>query len=204
MARRISKMATRDFTPAAEKFTLYFDADTSELKEKNKYYQLIVGKYDIYSMFCLRQTLNSFNVKYFLLKSGDSPEISVPLAYVFGRIGNFLNQELFGRITNVPWGIYVDGVLRHPSQLYEAFLEGIVVFIIVYLARFKQSFQGELILVYAGAYSLARFICEFYREPDFGIGFVLWGMSMGQILSFIMFITALLVYICIKFKKVNI
>lgn len=75
MARRISKWPTRDFTPAAEKFTLYFDADTSELKEKNKYYQLIVGKYDIYSMFCLRQTLNSFNVKYFLLKSGHSPEI---------------------------------------------------------------------------------------------------------------------------------
>ncbi|EAH6444618.1 hypothetical protein GL532_05175 [Campylobacter jejuni] len=71
----LAKWPTRDFTPAAEKFTLYFDADTSELKEKNKYYQLIVGKYDIYSMFCLRQTLISFNVKYFLLKSGDSPEI---------------------------------------------------------------------------------------------------------------------------------
>lgn len=71
----LAKWPTRDFTPAAEKFTLYFDADTSELKEKNKYYQLIVGKYDIYSMFCLRQTLNSFNVKYFLLKSDDSPEI---------------------------------------------------------------------------------------------------------------------------------
>ncbi|MFK0426859.1 hypothetical protein ACISNY_02665 [Campylobacter jejuni] len=71
----LAKWPTRDFTPAAEKFTLYFDADTSELREKNKYYQLIVGKYDIYSMFCLRQTLNSFNVKYFLLKSGDSQEI---------------------------------------------------------------------------------------------------------------------------------
>ena len=63
----LAKWPTRDFTPAAEKFILYFDADTSELKEKSKYYQLIVGKYDIYSMFCLRQTLNSFNVKYFLL-----------------------------------------------------------------------------------------------------------------------------------------
>ncbi len=71
----LAKWPTRDFTPAAEKFILYFDADISELKEKNKYYQLIVGKYDIYSMFCLRQTLNSFNVKYFLLQSGDSPEI---------------------------------------------------------------------------------------------------------------------------------
>ncbi|MDL0114241.1 hypothetical protein NYG88_02955 [Campylobacter felis] len=65
----------KDFTPAAEQFRLYFDADTSELKEKNKYYQLIINKYDIYSMFCLRQTLDSFKVKYFLLKSIESPEI---------------------------------------------------------------------------------------------------------------------------------
>ncbi|EAI3889980.1 prolipoprotein diacylglyceryl transferase [Campylobacter jejuni] len=161
------------------------------------YHGAIIGFLIATLLFCKKYKTNPW---IFL----DLVALSVPLAYVFGRIGNFLNQELFGRITNVPWGIYVDGVLRHPSQLYEAFLEGIVVFIIVYLARFKQSFQGELILVYAGAYSLARFICEFYREPDFGIGFVLWGMSMGQILSFIMFITALLVYICIKFKKVNI
>lgn len=71
----LAKWPTRDFTPAAEQFTLYFDADTSELKEKSKYYQLVVNKYDVYSMFCLRQTLNSFNVKYFLLKSSESPEI---------------------------------------------------------------------------------------------------------------------------------
>ncbi|AXP08582.1 hypothetical protein N4T57_04585 [Campylobacter hepaticus] len=71
----LAKWPVRDFTPAAEKFTLYFNADTSELKEKSKYYQLVIGKYDIYSMFCLRQTLNSFHVKYFLLNSGSSPEI---------------------------------------------------------------------------------------------------------------------------------
>lgn len=71
----LAKWPTKDFTPAAEQFTLYFDADTSELKEKSKYYQLVVNKYDVYSMFCLRQTLNSFNVKYFLLKSSESPEI---------------------------------------------------------------------------------------------------------------------------------
>ncbi|MFQ6342111.1 hypothetical protein [Campylobacter sp. VTCC 70190] len=81
---------TRDFTPAAEKFTLYFDVDTSELKEKSKYYQLIIGKYDIYSMFCLRQTLNSFNVKYFLLKAEDSPEIFLDTG----------NEKLIGNIIN--------------------------------------------------------------------------------------------------------
>ncbi|EAH5903327.1 hypothetical protein BXA09_03610 [Campylobacter upsaliensis] len=73
--QELAMWPVKDFTPAAEQFRLYFDADTSELKEKNKYYQLIINKYDIYSMFCLRQTLDSFKVKYFLLKSIESPEI---------------------------------------------------------------------------------------------------------------------------------
>ncbi|MDL0113974.1 prolipoprotein diacylglyceryl transferase [Campylobacter felis] len=130
----------------------------------------------------------------------DLAALSVPLAYVFGRVGNFLNQELFGRATDVPWGIYVEGILRHPSQLYEAFLEGFVVFIVVYLFKLRQKFEGELIIIYAGAYSLARFACEFYREPDFGIGFVVFGLSMGQILSLIMFVAALLFYLFFKKK----
>ncbi|ENH5353769.1 hypothetical protein ABV837_000043 [Campylobacter upsaliensis] len=73
--QELAMWPVKDFTPAAEQFRLYFDADTSELKEKNKYYQLIINKYDIYSMFCLKQTLDSFKVKYFLLKSIESPEI---------------------------------------------------------------------------------------------------------------------------------
>lgn len=73
--QELAMWPVKDFTPAAEQFRLYFDADTSELKEKNKYYQLIINKYDIYSMFCLRQTLDSFKVKYFLLKSIENPEI---------------------------------------------------------------------------------------------------------------------------------
>ncbi|MCH5336471.1 MAG: prolipoprotein diacylglyceryl transferase [Campylobacter sp.] len=131
----------------------------------------------------------------------DLVALSVPLAYVFGRIGNFLNQELFGRVTDVPWGIYVDDTLRHPSQLYEAFLEGFVVFVIVILAKSRQKFEGELIIVYACAYSLARFICEFFREPDFGIGFVVFGLSMGQILSLIMFVATLFFYNHLKIKN---
>ena len=71
----LAKFPVRDFTPATQRFTMYFDIDASELKEKSKYFQLIIGKYDVYSMFCLRQVLNSFNVKYFLLKSSDMPEI---------------------------------------------------------------------------------------------------------------------------------
>jgi len=114
----------------------------------------------------------------------DLVALSVPLAYVFGRIGNFLNQELIGRATDVAWGINVAGVLRHPSQLYEAFLEGIVVFVIIYIYRPHQRFRGELIALYGGLYALARFIAEFWREPDFQLGFIVgdW-MSMGQLLS---------------------
>jgi len=73
--QEFASLPNRDFTPAAEQFTLHFEADTSDLKEKSKYFQLIINKYDIYSMFCLKQTLNSFNVKYFLLKTAQSSEI---------------------------------------------------------------------------------------------------------------------------------
>lgn len=75
--QKLALWPVRDFTPAAQQFHLYFDADTSELREKSKYYQLTISKYDIYSMFCLKQTLNSFNVKYFLLKSTENPEIFI-------------------------------------------------------------------------------------------------------------------------------
>ncbi|MBZ7936198.1 hypothetical protein H2279_06125 [Campylobacter sp. B0100352/1] len=71
----LAKWPSKNFTPAAEQFNLYVDVDTSDLKEKSKYYQLIVDKNDIYSVFCLKQTLKSFDVKYFLLKSSGSPEI---------------------------------------------------------------------------------------------------------------------------------
>ncbi|MCR4942292.1 MAG: prolipoprotein diacylglyceryl transferase [Campylobacter sp.] len=133
--------------------------------------------------------------------------ISIPFGYFFGRIGNFLNQELFGRITDVPWAIKVLGVMRHPSQLYEAVLEGLVIFIILFFYRKFKKFNGELICLYCVLYTLARFICEFYREPDVGIGFVFMGFSMGQILSFLMFIFGVVVFFILnknykkKFKK---
>ena len=124
--------------------------------------------------------------------------ISVPLAYTFGRIGNFLNQELFGRETDMPWGIFVDGALRHPSQLYEAFLEGVVVFFVVFFARKFKHFEGQLIVVYLISYALARFVCEFFRQPDFQLGFIALNFTMGQILSLIMLAGALLLWLYLK------
>ena len=95
----------------------------------------------------------------------------------------------------MPWAINVFGQPRHPSQLYEAFLEGLVIFIILFLYRKYKKFNGELIALYAILYTFARFICEFYREPDSGLGFIIFGLSMGQILSLIMCGLGIFVYI---------
>jgi len=126
----------------------------------------------------------------------DLVALSVPVGYIFGRIGNFLNQELIGRYTDVSWGIYVDGVLRHPSQLYEAFLEGVVVFAILYMYRNKKRFSGELIALYGVFYSFARFVAEFWREPDIQIGFIYgdW-MTKGQSLSLLMIAVSTILYL---------
>ena len=118
----------------------------------------------------------------------DIVAIAVPVGYIFGRIGNFLNQELIGRATDLPWGIYVDGVLRHPSQLYEAFLEGVVVAIIIYLIRNRVSFAGGLTLAYGALYGIARFSAEFWRAPDSQIGYIMGWMTQGQLLSLPMII----------------
>ncbi|WP_024955285.1 prolipoprotein diacylglyceryl transferase [Sulfurospirillum arcachonense] len=133
----------------------------------------------------------------------DLVALSVPIGYIFGRLGNFLNQELVGRATDSSIGIYVDGVLRHPSQLYEAFLEGACVFLVLFLYRNKKRFSGELIALYGALYSMARFIAEFYRQPDFQMGFVYGGwMSMGQALSLLMIVTAIILYIYLQ-KNAN-
>ncbi|PAF47898.1 prolipoprotein diacylglyceryl transferase [Helicobacter sp. 12S02232-10] len=137
----------------------------------------------------------------------DLVAISVPLGYVFGRIGNFLNQELYGRVVpkNDLWGqkigILVDGTLRYPSQLIEAFLEGIIVFICVWIAKKTLKTQGLLIVVYGISYATMRFIAEFWREPDPQMGHYLLGLSMGQILSVIMIAISLGLLFYIKSQK---
>ncbi|PPB67940.1 prolipoprotein diacylglyceryl transferase [Campylobacter hyointestinalis] len=160
------------------------------------YHGAVVGFILATLMFCKRYKQNLWMLL-------DLVALSVPLGYFFGRIGNFLNQELFGRVTNEPWAIMVAGSLRHPSQLYEAILEGLVLFVILFIYRKYKKFDGELIAMYAMLYTLARFLCEFFREPDFGIGFVAFGMSMGQILSICMFAFGFIVYINLKKKRLK-
>jgi phosphatidylglycerol:prolipoprotein diacylglycerol transferase len=115
---------------------------------------------------------------------------AIPLGYTFGRIGNFINGELYGRMTDVPWGMYfpLDPThqLRHPSQLYEAFFEGIVLFVILWSLRKKKTFDGFFFSLYLFAYGLVRFSIEFLREPDMHLGFIWASLSMGQLLCLMM------------------
>lgn len=114
----------------------------------------------------------------------------VPLGYMCGRVGNFLNQELVGRVTSSQWGMYFNNeiYLRHPSQLYEAFMEGVVLFLILWKMRNNKWHVGIMSGLYIIGYALMRFMVEFFREPDAHIGFVWMNLSMGQIMSAGMFI----------------
>ncbi|HDZ61790.1 MAG TPA: prolipoprotein diacylglyceryl transferase [Nitrospirae bacterium] len=127
---------------------------------------------------------------------------AIPLGYTFGRLGNFLNGELYGRITDVPWGMYfpldMTGGLRHPSQLYEAFFEGIFLFVVLWSIRKRNLPSGSLFALYIAGYGLVRFFIEFVREPDTQLGFITGPFTMGQILCFLMMAGASVVFIIRK------
>ena len=126
--------------------------------------------------------------------------LGISAAYVFGRIGNFFNQELVGRVTDVSWAIYVDGVLRHPSQLYEFFLEGVVLFALVYWYSRKPRAVGSVGGLFLIGYGSFRFIVEYFRQPDDHLGLLTLGMSMGQWLSLPMVLAGVAVMV-IAFKQ---
>ncbi|MBQ7882423.1 MAG: prolipoprotein diacylglyceryl transferase [Treponema sp.] len=168
-----------------------------------------------------------------ILKWIDAMVIAIPLGYTFGRLGNFLNGELYGRITTVPWGIVFPNAQRfstslewvkefannigldtttrlvnlprHPSQLYEAFFEGIFIFSILWFFRKKKPFEGFNGALYTVSYGLVRFFIEYFREPDADIGYrisvnqnaplylntSLLNISTGQILCLLMIIGGL-------------
>ncbi len=116
----------------------------------------------------------------------------IPIGIFFGRIGNFINGELWGRITNVPWGMvfrHVDEMPRHPSQLYEALLEGVLLFFILKICdnNSKCNVRGFKSGIFLICYAMFRIFVECYREPDLDQGFIA-NMTMGQILSIPMLI----------------
>ena len=123
---------------------------------------------------------------------------AIPAGYFFGRIGNFLNGELYGRMTNSQGGMFFPNdeqrVLRHPSQLYEAFLEGFLLFVFFWFWRNEKKLQGEFLALYFIAYALVRFGGEFFREPDAQIGFLFWKLTLGQLFSIGMFLIGLILF----------
>ena len=115
---------------------------------------------------------------------------AIPLGYTFGRLGNFINGELYGRVTTRSIGMYFPHApgssLRHPTQLYEAFFEGIFLFGLLWLTRNRFRPAGASIGLYLMGYGMGRFFIEFFREPDEHIGFVLLSFTMGQLLCLAM------------------
>ena len=181
-------------------------------------------------------------------KWSDAMVCCIPLGYTFGRLGNFLNGELYGRVTTVPWGMifpYAErfssslewvqnfaaqigmdisnarlvNLPRHPSQLYEAIFEGIILWTIIWLCRKHKKFDGMLGAIYTGGYGFFRFFIEYFREPDEEIGFVLGdktaniyenssltNISTGQILCFLMILGGIILAVVTHFlakKKSN-
>ncbi len=123
----------------------------------------------------------------------DIVSLVAPIGIFFGRISNFINSELYGTETSLPWGvkfIQIDNLYRHPSQLYEAFFEGILLFIILLYLKKKFFIKnpGFISSMFLIIYSTFRFFIEFLRVPDEHLGYILLGLSMGQIISLVFLI----------------
>ena len=121
----------------------------------------------------------------------------VPIGLGFGRLGNFINQELWGKPSSLPWSVVfpkIDNLSRHPSQFYEFFLEGVILFIILKFYSKKESATGKVSGIFLIFYSLFRFIVEFFREPDSFLGFLFFHLTMGQILCIPMLIAGLILF----------
>jgi phosphatidylglycerol:prolipoprotein diacylglycerol transferase len=138
-------------------------------------------------IFCRRRKLD------FMLMA-DAAFLAAPIGLMLGRIGNFINGELYGRITDVPWGIVFPSggpLPRHPSQLYEAFLEGPLTLLILWLVWRSRRPAGTVFWSFVACYGLFRSLVEQFREPDQQIGFIAGMLSMGQVLSLPMFLAGI-------------
>jgi phosphatidylglycerol:prolipoprotein diacylglycerol transferase len=129
----------------------------------------------------------------------DLVALSAPIGIFFGRVANFINSELYGRATDVPWSVQfvvIDNIKRHPSQLYEAFLEGVVLFFIL-RHFFKKNYlkkPGQISGLFLIFYSLFRFFVEYFRSPDPQIGYLVLNLTMGQLISVAFLILGALIF----------
>lgn len=132
---------------------------------------------------------------------------AVPIGLGLGRLANFVNQELWGAPTVLPWGVLFTnpaalGLVRHPTQIYEALLEGVVLFVILNALARKPRPHGSLLAAFLIFYALLRFAVEFLREPDAHIGYLAWGwLTMGQLLSLPMIIAGALILVSVGRRR---
>ncbi|MEE2999332.1 MAG: prolipoprotein diacylglyceryl transferase [Pseudomonadota bacterium] len=142
----------------------------------------LIGVVGATILFCRQRKLN-------ILAVGDAIACATPFGLFFGRIANFINGELFGRVSDVPWAMifpYGGELPRHPSQLYEAFFEGILLFVILFLLSQNERLRhrgGFLSGFFMVGYAFFRGFIEFFREPDSHIGFLYNNFTTGQVLS---------------------
>jgi len=148
-------------------------------------------------LYCRRHGLN-------FLRTADIYTVTAPIGLACGRIGNFINGELFGRPAEVPWAMAfpAGGPLpRHPSQLYEGLLEGILLFVILWPLKDRKWPSGSMLAVFLCLYGMVRILAEFFREPDPQLGFFFSFLTMGQLLSSIMIISGATILILNRGKK---
>ena len=142
--------------------------------------------------FSIKKNISTF----FLL---DIVAFVAPIGIFLGRIANFINGELVGKTTDVFWGVVfpsIDNNVRHPSQLYEAFLEGLVLFIIMNLILFRNNYKtGTCSYAFLILYGIFRIFSEMYREPDFQVGYLFNLLSMGTILSTLMIFAGIIIFL---------
>ncbi|CAK8162392.1 Phosphatidylglycerol--prolipoprotein diacylglyceryl transferase [Candidatus Xenohaliotis californiensis] len=141
----------------------------------------------------------------------DAISCIAPVGIFFGRIANFINAELYGRVTKMPWGFVFpgsDGAVRHPSQIYESFFEGLVLLCLMLFFRYfikKKDFyrDGYAFVLFIVLYSFIRFMLEFFREPDAHIGYFFNYLTIGQLLSIIFLFASMLCIFFLNRHKAN-
>jgi|TARA_B100001964_G_scaffold244791_1_gene327923 phosphatidylglycerol:prolipoprotein diacylglycerol transferase len=145
--------------------------------------------------FCKRKKVDFYEI-------ADISVIPLALGLALGRLGNFINGELYGRISEVPWAVKFPGVegFRHPSQLYESF-KNLLIFFALWTIKDKKLPKGFLFWLFVIMYSVLRFIIEFFRQPDPQIGFIFGFLTMGQLLNIIMFAVGIFFIYRVSKKK---
>lgn len=157
----------------------------------------LIGVLIVAIVFCRKNQKSFWRVS-------DLVIVTAPIGLGLGRIGNFINGELYGRVARVPWAmIFPKGgpLPRHPSQLYESALEGGLLFVILWFLKDRKLPDGSLLAIFLFLYGAFRFSVEFFREPDVQLGFILGPFTMGQVLCTLMMIGGALLMAYVKMRR---